>query len=175
MQLNQALTLIRDIPDFPKPGILFKDITPLLADPQALSVVVDALNQTESSFTHVVGIEARGFIFGSAMAIASKTGFIPLRKAGKLPHTTIAKSYGLEYGTDVIEAHVDAVTANDSVLIVDDVLATGGTIIAAIEIIEELGATIAEVVVLFEIDGLGGRQKIESRFPHITLRSLVKA
>ena len=175
MQLNQALTLIRDIPDFPKPGILFKDITPLLSDPDAFAVVVEALNQSPSTFSRVVGIEARGFIFGSAMAIASKTGFVPLRKAGKLPHTTIARSYGLEYGSDVIEAHTDALTARDRVLLVDDVLATGGTLLAGLELIHELGAQVSEVVVLFEIEGLGGRTRIEEKFPNVKIRSLVKS
>lgn len=174
MELSQALSLVRDIPDFPLPGILFKDITPLLANGEALSVITSALGQSASPFTSVAGIEARGFIFGAAIAVHTGVGFIPLRKAGKLPHQTIAKSYGLEYGTDVIEAHIDAAGKDDQVLIVDDVLATGGTLIAAIEIIEELGASISEVVALFEIEALGGRQKITERFPHLVVRSLVK-
>jgi adenine phosphoribosyltransferase len=175
MELSQALSLIRDIPDFPIPGILFKDITPLLANGEALTAITIALADSETQYTCVAGIEARGFIVGTAIALQRGVGFIPLRKAGKLPHRTVAKSYGLEYGTDVIEAHIDAVTAGDRVLIVDDVLATGGTLIAAIEIIEELGASISEVVALFEIEGLGGRAKIAERFPHIKVRSLVKA
>ena len=175
MELSQALSLIRDIPDFPQPGILFKDITPLLANGAAFAAITKALGDSNSPYTCVAGIEARGFIVGSAIAVERGVGFIPLRKAGKLPHHTIAKSYGLEYGTDVIEAHVDAVGPSDNVLIVDDVLATGGTLVAAIEIIEELGGAISEVVALFEIEGLGGREKIASRFPHITVRSLVKA
>lgn len=175
MELSQALSLIRDIPDFPVPGILFKDITPLLANGEALSAITTALANSDAQYTCVAGIEARGFIVGTAIAIQRGVGFIPLRKAGKLPHQTIAKSYGLEYGTDVIEAHIDAVSQGDQVLIVDDVLATGGTLIAAIEIIEELGASISEVVALFEIEGLGGREKIVARFPHINIRSLVKA
>ena len=172
MQLTGALSLIREIPDFPIPGILFKDITPLLADGQALRVTTDALIGESTSFTHVVGIEARGFILASAMALQSGTGFIPLRKAGKLPHQTISKSYGLEYGSDVLEAHVDAVEHGDRVLIVDDVLATGGTLIAAIEIIQELGAAITEVVVLLEIEALGGRAKITEKFPEVSIRAL---
>lgn len=175
MELSQALSLIRDIPDFPQPGILFKDITPLLADGGALLAITEALGDSNTDYNCVAGIEARGFIVGSAIAVNRGVGFIPLRKAGKLPHQTISKSYGLEYGSDVIEAHVDAVREDDRVLIVDDVLATGGTLIAAIEIIEELGASISEVVALFEIEGLGGREKIEARFPHIKIRSLVKA
>lgn len=175
MELSDALTLIRDIPDFPQPGILFKDITPLLAHGEAFTAVTRALADSQSDYTCVAGIEARGFIVGSAISVQRGVGFIPLRKAGKLPHAKISRSYGLEYGSDVIEAHVDAVGPGDKVLIVDDVLATGGTLIAAIEIIEELGASIAEVVALFEIADLGGRAKIAERFPHISLRSLVKA
>jgi adenine phosphoribosyltransferase len=175
MELSQALSLIRDIPDFPQPGILFKDITPLLANGEALTSITQALGESENPYTCVAGIEARGFIVGSAIAVDRNVGFIPLRKAGKLPHQTIAKSYGLEYGVDIIEAHIDAVNSKDKVLIVDDVLATGGTLIAAIEIIADLGAEIAEVVALFEIEGLGGREKIAARFPNIKVRSLVKA
>jgi adenine phosphoribosyltransferase len=173
MQLTSALSLIREIPDFPIPGILFKDITPLLADAAALRVTAEALVGNSDSYTHIAGIEARGFILASAMALKSHKGFIPLRKAGKLPHRTISKSYGLEYGSDVLQAHVDAASEGDRVLIVDDVLATGGTLIAAIEIMQELGATIAEVVVLLEIEALGGRAKIAEKFPEITLRSIM--
>jgi len=175
MELSQALSLIRDIPNFPLPGILFKDITPLLADGEAFKAITSALAESDHNYTCVAGIEARGFIVGTAIAISRGVGFVPLRKSGKLPYRTIAKSYGLEYGSDVIEAHVDAVGPQDHVLVVDDVLATGGTLIAAIEIIEELGGAISEVVVIFEIEGLGGREKIAAQFPHITLRSLVKA
>ncbi|MEY4468924.1 MAG: hypothetical protein RLZZ87_248 [Actinomycetota bacterium] len=173
MQLTSALSLIREIPDFPIPGILFKDITPLLADAAALRVTAEALVGNSDSYTHIAGIEARGFILASAMALKSHKGFIPLRKAGKLPHRTISKTYGLEYGSDVLEAHVDAASEGDRVLIVDDVLATGGTLIAAIEIMQELGANIAEVVVLLEIEALGGRAKIVEKFPEITLRSIM--
>lgn len=173
MQLRDALSLIREIPDFPIPGILFKDITPLLADAQALSAVTDSLVGDLTSYTHVLGIEARGFILGTAIAIRGEKGFIPLRKSGKLPHTTISKSYGLEYGSDVIEAHTDALSRGAHVLIVDDVLATGGTLIAAIEIAQELGADIVEVVVLLEIAALGGRARIEEKFPNILVRSIV--
>ena len=173
MQLRDALSLIREIPDFPIPGILFKDITPLLADAQALSAVTDSLVGDLTSYTHVLGIEARGFILGTAIAIRGEKGFIPLRKSGKLPHTTISKSYGLEYGSDVIEAHTDALSRGARVLIVDDVLATGGTLIAAIEIAQELGADIVEVVVLLEIAALGGRARIEEKFPNILVRAIV--
>jgi adenine phosphoribosyltransferase len=175
MQLSEALTLVRDIPDFPSSGILFRDITPVLANPDAFSVITEHLSQSAQPFSHVVGIEARGFILGSAISNLTKRGFIPIRKAGKLPHETISRSYGLEYGVDVIEAHVDALSSSDSVLLVDDVLATGGTLLAALEIIAELGADISEVVVLFEIAGLGGRERITARFPEVSIRSLVKA
>ena len=174
MELSQALSLIREIPDFPQPGILFKDITPLLANGEALRSITEALADSSSDYSCVAGIEARGFIVGTAISLHRKVGFIPLRKAGKLPHHTISKSYGLEYGSDVIEAHLDAVAPSDRVLIVDDVLATGGTLIAAIEIITELGAAISEVVALLEIEALGGRERIQERFPDIRVRSLVR-
>jgi adenine phosphoribosyltransferase len=175
MELSEALSFIRDIPDFPSSGILFRDITPLLGNGEAFSRITHALANSDVDYTHVVGIEARGFILGAAMAQLKSVGFVPLRKAGKLPHTTIARSYGLEYGSDVIEAHIDALTSRDRVLLVDDVLATGGTLLAAIELIHELGAHVAEVVVLFEIEGLGGRTRIEEKFPNVQIRSLVKS
>ena len=173
MELTGALSLIREIPDFPIPGILFKDITPLLADAQALRVTTDALIGDSDSYTHIVGIEARGFILASAMALRSGKGFIPLRKAGKLPHRTFSRSYGLEYGSDVLEAHVDAAAPGDRLLIVDDVLATGGTLLAAIEIARELGAAVVEIVVLLEIEALGGRARILEKFPEISIRTLL--
>ena len=173
MQLDSALLLIREIPDFPIPGILFKDITPLLANAQALSAITDSLIGDPSTYTHIVGIEARGFILASAMAVRAEKGFIPLRKPGKLPHKTISKSYGLEYGSDVLEAHIDAVIPGSKVIIVDDVLATGGTLIAAIEIAHELGAEIVEIVVLLEIGSLQGRKRISEKYPNISVRALV--
>jgi adenine phosphoribosyltransferase len=175
MELSEALSFIRDIPDFPSSGILFRDITPLLGNGAAFSRITHALASSDHDYTHVVGIEARGFILGAAMAQLKSVGFVPLRKAGKLPHTTIARSYGLEYGSDVIEAHIDSLTSRDRVLLVDDVLATGGTLLAGIELIHELGAHISEVVVLFEIEGLGGRTRIEEKFPNVKIRSLVKS
>jgi adenine phosphoribosyltransferase len=174
MDLTEALSFIRDIPDFPSSGILFRDITPLLANGSAFSLIADELSKSSQPFTHVVGVEARGFILGSAIAAKTETGFVPVRKAGKLPHTTISRSYGLEYGTDVIEAHIDALTSNDQVLVVDDVLATGGTLLATLELIEELGAKVSEVVVLFEIAGLGGRAKILEKFPNVHIRTVVE-
>jgi adenine phosphoribosyltransferase len=175
MELSEALSFIRDIPDFPSSGILFRDITPLLGNGEAFSRITHALANSDVDYTHVVGIEARGFILGAAMAQLKSVGFVPLRKAGKLPHTTIARSYGLEYGSDVIEAHIDALTSRDRPLLVDDVLATGGTLLAGLELIHELGAQVSEVVVLFEIEGLGGRARIEEKFPNVKIRSLVKS
>ena len=173
MQLGEALSLIREIPDFPIPGILFKDITPLLSDAKALSAVTDSLIGDPDTYTYIVGIEARGFILGSAMSIRASKGFVPLRKPGKLPHTTISKSYGLEYGSDVLQAHTDALSAGDKIIIVDDVLATGGTLSAAIEIVRELGAEIVEVVVLLEISALEGRKRIQEKFPEVSIRAIV--
>ncbi len=173
MQLDQALALIRDIPDFPKPGILFKDITPLLSNAEAFALVTNVLAGDHESYTQVAGVEARGFILASAVAIKSGKGFVPIRKAGKLPHTTISKSYGLEYGVDVIEAHIDAVQPGERILLIDDVLATGGTLIAALEILQELEAEISEVVVLYEIQALQGRARILDKFPHISVRAIV--
>ncbi len=175
MELSQAWSLIRTVPDFPEPGIRFLDITPLLREGQALRYVAAKMADARSPYSHVVGVEARGFILGAAMAIERGVGFVPLRKAGKLPYQTIQRSYGLEYGDDVIEAHIDALTADDSVIIVDDVLATGGTLIAAIELIRQLGAKISEVVVLIEITELGGRAKIAALYPEIEIRTLFSA
>ncbi len=173
MQLREALSLIREIPDFPIPGILFKDITPLLSDPKAFAVITEALIGDRSSYGNIAGVESRGFILASAMALQSEKGFIPIRKAGKLPHATISKSYGLEYGSDVLEAHIDAAQPGDRILLVDDVLATGGTLIAAVEILHEIGAVVSEIAVLLEIESLGGRGKIAEKFPEITVRALV--
>lgn len=173
MQLTQALALVRDIPDFPHPGILFKDITPILSDAHAFGAITTELAGEPSSYSHVVGVEARGFILGAAISAATMRGFVPFRKAGKLPHTTISRSYGLEYGQDILEAHSDALVRTDRVLIVDDVLATGGTLIAAIEMVLELGASICEVVVLIEIEALGGRLRIAEKFPEISVRTVV--
>ena len=172
LSLTDVIARIRLIPDYPVPGVLFRDITPLIADARSFDLLTSHLGTSHSDYNLVSGIEARGFILGAAIAQKFNKGFIPLRKKGKLPYTTISKSYGLEYGEDVIEAHVDAANADDRVLLVDDVLATGGTIIAALELFEELGSTITEVVVLLEISELGGREKIERKFPGIKLRAL---
>ena len=159
---------IRDIPNWPEPGIIFKDITPLLADPAAFREALDAMVAPflESGITKVVGIEARGFILGAPVADRLGAGFVPIRKAGKLPHDIHHQDYELEYGTDRIEVHSDAVGANDTVLIVDDVLATGGTAAASIKLIEALGASVAGLAVLIELGFLAGRSKLNGAGVH---------
>jgi len=153
---------IRDIPDFPKPGILFRDITPLLADKQAFSNAVKALAEpfADSAIDYVAAVEARGFIFGSAVAEALGAGFIPIRKKGKLPHKTTSVTYDLEYGTDTLEVHTDAVADGKRVLMVDDLLATGGTMAAACGLIEKLNAEIVALAFLVELTPLAGRDKL---------------
>lgn len=154
--------LIRDIPDFPKEGILFKDITPLLADPVGFRAAIDtiALHYVDSKVTKVLGAEARGFIFGGALAYKLGAGFVPARKPGKLPWQTTKAEYALEYGTDTLEMHMDAIGPEDTVLIVDDVLATGGTAAAKAMLATSTGAKLAGFAFLIELDFLGGRQKL---------------
>lgn len=150
---------IRDVPDFPKPGVLFKDITPLLADARELAECVDALAAPwrEQRIDAVCGIEARGFIFGAALARALGVGFVPLRKAGKLPASTLGVDFDLEYGTSRLEAHAHTLTPDARTLIVDDVLATGGTLAAACELVGMLGAQVLGAAVVIELDFLHGR------------------
>jgi adenine phosphoribosyltransferase len=157
--------LIRDIPDFPSPGVIFKDITPLLADPGALADVVGRLASpfTEAGITAVVGIEARGFILAAPVALHLGAGFVPVRKAGKLPSAIEREEYELEYGTDLLEIHNDAVIPGQRVLVVDDVLATGGTAAAATRLLERLGAEVAGLSFLIELDFLHGRDKLPDR------------
>jgi adenine phosphoribosyltransferase len=164
--------LIRDIPDFPKPGIVFKDITPLLADPSGLAAAVAQMAEPfrGHGVTKVVGIEARGFILAAPVAVALGAGFVPMRKAGKLPWDIHRQSYELEYGTDLLEIHRDAVTAQDRVLVVDDVLATGGTAAAAIELIAQSGASVDAMAFLMELGFLEGRSRLGST-PVTTLLS----
>jgi len=162
---------IRNIPDFPKPGIQFKDITPVLADPRLFAASIDLLtaNFKTSAVDAVVGIDARGFIFAAAAAVKLKAGFIPVRKKGKLPYRTIEQTYDLEYGTNTIAIHTDAVKAGNRVLLIDDLLATGGTAEAAALLLEKIGAKILEINFLIELSFLHGREKLK-RFP---VRSLV--
>jgi adenine phosphoribosyltransferase len=175
MNLDDALLLIREIPDYPKPGIRFQDITPLLSHGEAFIAVTERFASFADTSTVVAGIEARGFIFASAVANQLHSGFVPIRKAGKLPHTTISESYGLEYGTDTLEVHIDAVTPGTKVLLIDDVLATGGTIGAAIELMHRLGAEVVHVVALLEIAGLEGRASLTEKYPNIPISALVVA
>jgi len=153
---------IRDIPDFPKAGINFKDITPLLKDPQALRQSTDDLRKRfrDVEFDLVIGIESRGFIFGSMLAYETRTGFIPVRKPGKLPYRTLRESYSLEYGTNELEVHEDAVSTGHRVLIIDDVLATGGTAAAAALLTERLGGSVVGIGTLIELSFLKGRERL---------------
>lgn len=154
--------LIRDVPDFPKPGIMFKDITTLLANPDGVQATLDILVEQSKALgvTKVAAIESRGFIFGSLLANKLNAGFVPIRKPGKLPYKVIKESYTLEYGTDTIEAHNDAVAPGELVLIHDDVLATGGTAAAAIRLIEKLGGKVAGISFVVELSFLNGREKL---------------
>ena len=156
---------IRDIPDFPKPGVMFKDITPLLADHVAFAGLVDAVvnHYGRGEIDKVVGIEARGFILAAPVAYHAGAGMVPVRKLGKLPGETLTSSYALEYGAAAVEVHADAFTPGDRVLIVDDVLATGGTIEATIDLVERAGAAVSGIAVLIELDFLGGRKRLGGR------------
>ena len=154
---------IRDVPDFPKPGILFKDITPVLGDPDLFKASLDLLAETagDTKIDKVVGIDARGFIFAAGVAQILGAGFVPVRKAGKLPWTTRAMAYTLEYGESVVEIHEDAVKPGEKILLVDDLLATGGTAAAAIKLLKALDADIVSVSFLIELAGLDGRKALD--------------
>ena len=162
---------IRDIPDFPKPGIIFKDITPLVKDPAALRLAVHQLVQPflGRDITAVAGMEARGFIFGSLVAWELNLPFIPLRKPGKLPYDAQSISYDLEYGSASLEIHTDSLNANDRVLLIDDLLATGGTAKASCELIEQLGATVEALGFVIELDFINGRNKLKDYEIHALL------
>jgi adenine phosphoribosyltransferase len=161
-------TYIRDVPDFPKKGILFKDITPLLRAPEAFEFCVEALAEPfrRHKVTKVAAIESRGFIFGSCVARLLNAGFIPIRKPGKLPWTKRRNEYVLEYGTDALEIHDDALTADDRVVLIDDVLATGGTAAAASCLIRDLGAELVGVAMVIELSFLNGRSKLDGTSVH---------
>jgi adenine phosphoribosyltransferase len=163
--MNHLKTLIREVPDFPKPGINFYDITTMLKDRDGLKGTIDGLLAPYSNekIDIIVGIEARGFIFAPAVAYAMNAGFVPIRKPNKLPAATTRRSYGLEYGADIIEIHSDAITAGQKVLIVDDVLATGGTAAAAAELVEALGGEVVGLGFVIELDFLKGREKLAGR------------
>ncbi len=162
---------IRNIPDFPKPGIQFKDITPVLASPRLLAGAIDLLvgHHQPGSIDAVVGIDARGFIFAAAAALRLGAGFVPVRKKGKLPYQTLEQSYALEYGTNTIAIHVDAVKPGARVILMDDLLATGGTAAAAAELLKKINAKIVEIAFLIELSFLNGRQRL-SQYP---VRSVV--
>lgn len=154
---------IRDIPDFPQKGILFKDITPLLQDGKAFRASIDRLaaHYAGAGIEAVIGVESRGFIFGAPLAYQLNCGFVPVRKFGKLPAKTVSVEYALEYGTNVVEMHTDAIKPGQRVLIVDDLLATGGTVLAAIELVEKLGGHIAGIAFLVELTFLKGRDHLK--------------
>ena len=164
VDIDVLRSLIRDIPDFPTPGVVFKDITPLLADADAFSMTVDALadGYAGAAVDKVLGIEARGFIAAAPVARRLGVGFVPVRKAGKLPWQVEKEEYVLEYGTDLLEIHRDAVAPGERALVVDDVMATGGTAAATIRLIEKLGATVVGLAFIIELAFLNGRQQLGS-------------
>ena len=162
---------IRDVPNFPKEGIIFKDITPVLGDPELLQLSIDQMAATADGLEidKVVGIDARGFIFAPPIALKYKAGFVPVRKKGKLPWNTKSISYSLEYGENEIEIHEDAVKPGDKVLLIDDLLATGGTAAAAVKLLKQLGAEVVCVTFLIELDFLNGREAIDCENIHSIL------
>ena len=165
-------TLIRDVPDFPTPGILFRDITPLLKDAKSFKQVVEAMTEKAAEMKPdvILGIESRGFILGAPIALELGVGFVPVRKAGKLPADTISAEYALEYGTNVVEVHRDGVDEGQRAVIVDDLLATGGTAAASVQLVRELGGEVAGLVFLVELLFLNGRTKL----PGLRVETLVE-
>lgn len=165
---------IHAIPDYPKPGIVFRDITPLLANGDAFRETINTFlaRYQNQGITKIVGIEARGFIFATALAYAMGVGFVPLRKPGKLPRNTVSQSYALEYGEDKLELHAEDVSAADKVLIMDDLLATGGTVLAAVEMLQKLNVSIVECAFVIQLDDLPGAKRLqEANIPYYTLCS----
>jgi len=162
---------IRDVPDFPKPGIVFKDITPLLQSPEGFQLCMNALVEQHAaeSFDVIAGVESRGFLFGTPLALAMNKPFVPVRKPGKLPWKTERVEYALEYGTDALEVHVDAVEKGSRVLVIDDLLATGGTAAASIELFERIGAEVVGASFVVELGFLGGRERISPVKTHALL------
>lgn len=165
---------IRDIPDFPRPGVLFKDITPVLAEPALFTRALDWMSEGWGKVDKVVGMESRGFIFGAAVVDRLQAGFAPARKRGRLPHETVGVDYALEYGEARLEMHVDAIAPGERVLIVDDLLATGGTSHATVELVQRLGGQPIGCVFLVELEFLKGRQRLAAAYPSLELRSLVR-
>lgn len=164
LELNILRQSVHNVPDYPKPGILFRDVTGLLDDAQAFATTISLLAEQfeNKGFTKVVGTEARGFLFGAPLALALGVGFVPVRKPGKLPRPTISQSYSLEYGQDTLELHKDALNANDNVLIIDDLLATGGTIDATATLIRSLGAKADHAGFVISLPDLGGEQRLKN-------------
>ncbi|MET9571061.1 adenine phosphoribosyltransferase [Streptomyces virginiae] len=169
------LSRIKDVADYPKPGVMFKDITPLLADPEAFGALTGALVELAGQYgaTKIVGLEARGFILAAPVAVQAGIGFVPVRKAGKLPGATLAQSYELEYGTAEIEVHAEDLAAGDRVMVIDDVLATGGTAQASLSLIRRAGAEVAGVAVLMELSFLPGRAKLAAALAGAPLDALI--
>jgi adenine phosphoribosyltransferase len=162
---------IRTIPDYPKKGIMFRDITTLIKDPVGFRLVIDTLTQryihADFNFDTIVGIESRGFIIGSALAYTLGKGFVPIRKKGKLPAEVVFQEYSLEYGTDRIEIHKDALKENERVLLIDDLLATGGTALAAAALVEKLGAIVVEMAFIVDLPDVGGKKKLLDKGYHV--------
>ncbi|WP_431787839.1 adenine phosphoribosyltransferase [Streptomyces sp. G9] len=169
------LSRIRDVADYPKPGVVFKDITPLLADPVAFTALTDALAElcVRHGATKIVGLEARGFILAAPVAVRAGIGFVPVRKAGKLPGATLSQTYELEYGSAEIEIHAEDLDAGDRVMVIDDVLATGGTAEASLDLIRRAGAQVAGVAVLMELGFLAGRARLKPGLAGTPLEALI--
>jgi adenine phosphoribosyltransferase len=172
MTIEGLKQIIRDIPDFPKKGIIFKDITTLLKNKSAFRETVDAIYEIykDKHIDYVVGIESRGFIFGSILAYKLNAGFVPVRKKGKLPSSVISKTYELEYGTDTLEIHKDALSENDNVLVADDLLATGGTVGAVVSMLKDIKCNIVGLSFLIELEFLKGRESLQN----LAISSLIK-
>lgn len=168
---QQLQQLVRIVPNFPKPGIDFRDITPLLGSPAAFALAIVSMITPwrDAGITHVIGIESRGFMFGTPVALGLGAGFIPVRKPGKLPRTVLREAYALEYGTDALEMHSDALQPGSRVLIVDDVLATGGTALAAAQLVQHAASVVAGYSVLIEIEALGARRRMQGARVESTL------
>ncbi len=163
MNLEQIQALVRTVPDFPKEGILFRDITPVLRDPEALRSVIDHMLEycKDQQIDAVVGIESRGFMFAVPLALALGAGFVPVRKLGKLPAEVVQAEYSLEYGTNTVEMHRDAIQPGERIIIVDDLIATGGTAAAAIDLVEQLGGEVAGLLFFVELAALKGRESLQ--------------
>lgn len=165
MTTDELRALIRDIPDFPRPGIVFKDISPLLGDAEAFRAAIDAMaaDFRDAGIRRVVAVESRGFVVGGALAYVLGAGFVPVRKQGKLPHSTQAIAYSLEYGEGILEIHEDAIERGDRVLVVDDLLATGGTAVATVQLVERLGGEVVGIAFLVELSFLEGAKNLAGR------------